>query len=379
MPPMRALLALLLALAGPASAQRPDAAALREAERAAEAARAAGAEAARRAAEAAEAERALAERRVALAAEAQARDAAHDSALGRAAAAQDAARAAGAEAVQRREALAPLLPLMLRLSLWPEETLLALPVPPEEALRGASVLRAAAARIGAETAGLNEAARRAEAAAAAARREAAEAAAAEAAARHAATALDAEIAAARSRRGAAERAEIEAAQRASAALREAADLRDLLGRMERERTAAERRRPAAARPAPSPAPAPAPERDRPTPVAGRLATEWGEATPAGPARGLTFATPPHARVIAPCAGRAAFAAPFRSYGLLLILDCGGGTHLVLAGFERLDAAAGERVQMGEPLGAMGAARPSLYLELRRNGQPVDPRPWLAGR
>jgi murein DD-endopeptidase MepM/ murein hydrolase activator NlpD len=368
MRPMRALLALLLALATPGLAQRPDAAALREAERAAEAARAAGSEAARRAAEAGEAERRLAERRVALAAEAQARDAAHDAALARAAAAQDAARAAGAEATQRREALAPLLPLMLRLSLWPEETLLALPVPPEEALRGAAVLRAAAARIGAETAGLNEAARRAEAAAAGARREAAEAAAAEAAARSSAAALDAELAAARARRGAAERAEIEAAQRASAALREAADLRDLLARMERERAAAERRRPA-----------PAPERDRPTPVAGRVATDWGEGTPAGPARGLTYATPPGARVVAPCSGRAAFAAPFRSYGLLLILDCGAGLHLVLAGFERLDTAAGERVQLGEPLGAMGAARPRLYLELRRNGQPVDPRPWLAGR
>ena len=88
-------------------------------------------------------------------------------------------------------------------------------------------------------------------------------------------------------------------------------------------------------------------------------------------------------MVAPCGGRVAFAAPFRSYGLLLIVDCGGGYHAVLAGFDRLDAKVGQQVAAGEPVGVMpgwepGASgkRPSLYVELRRAGQPVNPAPWL---
>ncbi len=78
-----------------------------------------------------------------------------------------------------------------------------------------------------------------------------------------------------------------------------------------------------------------------------------------------------------------FATTFRSYGLLLIVDCGGGYHAVLAGFDRLDARVGQQVAAGEPVGVMpawqpGASgnRPALYVELRRDGQPVNPAPWL---
>ena len=64
---------------------------------------------------------------------------------------------------------------------------------------------------------------------------------------------------------------------------------------------------------------------------------WGDATDAGPATGISYQAAAHARVVSPCGGRVVFAAPFRSYGSLLILDCGGGYHAVLAGLERLDA------------------------------------------
>jgi septal ring factor EnvC (AmiA/AmiB activator) len=117
-------------------------------------------------------------------------------------------------------------------------------------------------------------------------------------------------------------------------------------------------------------------------VAGRIAIGWGEVGPGGPHRGLTFAAARGARVVSPCAGRAVYAAPFRSYGLLLIVDCGGGYHFVLAGLDRLDTAAGRRLLAGEPVGVLaetGSGGASLYVELRRNGQPVDPRPWFAAR
>uniref|UniRef100_UPI0022EAEB06 murein hydrolase activator EnvC family protein n=1 Tax=Falsiroseomonas oryzae TaxID=2766473 RepID=UPI0022EAEB06 len=127
---------------------------------------------------------------------------------------------------------------------------------------------------------------------------------------------------------------------------------------------------------------PAPAGGRALPVAGRITTGWGESGPGGPHRGLTFAAAAGARVVSPCGGRAVYAAPFRSYGLLLIVDCGGGYHFVLAGLDRLDTSAGHRLLAGEPVGVLagsGGAGATLYVELRRNGQPVDPRPWFAAR
>ncbi|MCO6420037.1 peptidoglycan DD-metalloendopeptidase family protein, partial [Siccirubricoccus sp. KC 17139] len=133
---------------------------------------------------------------------------------------------------------------------------------------------------------------------------------------------------------------------------------------------------------PEPAP-PTPRGGRTLPVAGQVTREFGAGGEGGPARGLTLAAPPGARVVSPCGGKAVFAAPFRSYGQLLIVDCGDGYHVVLAGMERLDAAPGQRLLAGEPVGQLGTAAPegrgraTLYLELRRAGQPVDPRSWLA--
>ena len=78
-----------------------------------------------------------------------------------------------------------------------------------------------------------------------------------------------------------------------------------------------------------------------------------------------------------------FSDQFRSYGLLVIVDCGGGYHVVMAGLDRLDTKAGQSVQMGEPVGVMPdwqpggtGRRPSLYVELRQDGHPVNPAPWL---
>ncbi|MDB5379060.1 MAG: Peptidoglycan-specific endopeptidase family, partial [Rubritepida sp.] len=129
-------------------------------------------------------------------------------------------------------------------------------------------------------------------------------------------------------------------------------------------------------------PVPAPLRTAPDvsgglPVAGALLRDFNAPGEGGPSRGLTFAAQPGARVTAPCSGNVAFAAPFRSYGRMVILDCGGGQHLVLAGMDRLDVAGGQRVRSGEPVGVLPASpRPTLYMELRRRGEAVDPRPWL---
>jgi septal ring factor EnvC (AmiA/AmiB activator) len=71
----------------------------------------------------------------------------------------------------------------------------------------------------------------------------------------------------------------------------------------------------------------------------------------------------------------------------LIIEHGGGYHTVLAGLDQVDAVVGQWLLAGEPVGVMGAGegsgdaasaggRPKLYLELRRDGQPIDPVPWF---
>jgi murein DD-endopeptidase MepM/ murein hydrolase activator NlpD len=376
------LLAVLAALPAGAQPTRewPRAADQEAAARRAEAERAAAASA-----DAAARARALAERRVAAAARALAADAALEEALTRYAEAETAWQAAQEAADRHARALAPLLPLALRLAEAPEETLLARAVPPEEALRGLIALRHVARRLDAELAGLRAAAAAAEAAA---RRRAAEAEAlraAQAAARAATAAVEAELAVARAALTEAEAAERAAAARAAAAAAGAADLTQMLARVEADSRPAVRE--AARRPPPLSAreetALPSPPTGRSAPVAGRVVRAFGAAGPEGPARGLTYAAPPGAQVVSPCAGRIVFAAPFRSYGPLLIVDCGGGYHFVLAGLERLDVSAGARVLAGEPVGRLGEAdadgsgRARLYLELRREGRPIDPRPFLA--
>jgi len=85
-------------------------------------------------------------------------------------------------------------------------------------------------------------------------------------------------------------------------------------------------------------------------------------------------------VAAPEDGRIVFAGPFKSYGLLLIIEHQREYHTLLWGFSRLDVAIGDPVRSGQIIGVMAAdaERPAeLHVELRRNGRPVNPLPWLA--
>ncbi len=372
----------MLLLTGPVLAQDVPAA-----RRAAEAERAAAAEAAERAREAAAEAQQLAAERIAGAARVQAAERAALAAGSRAEAARRAEAEARVEQERISAELAPLMPLLMRLAAQPAPILLAAPLPPAEVAMGLAALRAM----------LREAQTMAEALRAAEARAAAEAhrfaeerrqrGLAEIEARQASVALDRQLEAARQQlaeRSAAERA---AAARAEEAVARAQSLEEALARLEREqarRAEAERRREAERRPEPRRAPPP-PEPPAPAhppaqasqPVAGRLLRGFNSPGEGGPARGLTFAASPGARVTAPCGGSVAFAAPFRSYGRMVILDCGQGQHLVLAGMERLDVTAGQRIQPGEPVGVLpGAGTPTLYVELRRRGEAVDPRPLV---
>ncbi len=117
------------------------------------------------------------------------------------------------------------------------------------------------------------------------------------------------------------------------------------------------------------------------PTSARVTRYYGQRNRLGQIeRGVTYATRPGAQIVAPHDGLVAFAGPFESYGQILIIEHDGGYHTLLAGLERLDTSIGQWVLAGEPVGAMGGTSldgAGLYLELRRNGQPINPQRWIA--
>lgn len=114
------------------------------------------------------------------------------------------------------------------------------------------------------------------------------------------------------------------------------------------------------------------------PSPGRIVTRYGERTGTRQtSKGIEIASRANSTIVAPYDGMVAFAGPFRGYGRLLIIDHGDGYHSLMAGLGRLDGAVGQAVLAGEPIGLMGQGQASLYYELRRNGDPIDPSAWLA--
>jgi septal ring factor EnvC (AmiA/AmiB activator) len=87
-------------------------------------------------------------------------------------------------------------------------------------------------------------------------------------------------------------------------------------------------------------------------------------------------------VVSPAAGQVAYAGPFRSYGSVLILNLDGGYALVLTGLDAIGARVGDTVRAGQPIGEMpvtDTTAPELYVEVRRDGRPIDPGRWLTAR
>lgn len=125
----------------------------------------------------------------------------------------------------------------------------------------------------------------------------------------------------------------------------------------------------------------------------------------GKTKGITIATQPNAQVIAPFDGQIVFAGPYWGDGEVLIIEAGEGYHLVLSGMDVVHGVVGQRLLAGEPVGQMGirsrsgatsalqeigdkggnssasaaraASKPYLYFEMRKNGKPIDPEPWIA--
>lgn len=139
----------------------------------------------------------------------------------------------------------------------------------------------------------------------------------------------------------------------------------------------------------------------PLPVSGEVVAEFGVAGggEAGePASGWTIDAPAYAEVRAPWDGTVRFAGPLADYGNVMVLEPENGYLIVIAGLARVDREVGEVVLAGERLGDLGGSLPSseeflleaasdddligrerLYLELRKDGDPVDPAAWFQAR
>jgi septal ring factor EnvC (AmiA/AmiB activator) len=198
--------------------------------------------------------------------------------------------------------------------------------------------------------------------------------------------------------------------RAIALSRQVGDLQGLIAKMEQELQSAARAADAAkqaeARAAASARSGPGAFKDRsrtapaiafaaargllPLPVNGNKIRDFGGSDGAGGVqKGISLASKPGSQVTTPCDGWVVYAGPFRSYGQLLILNAGGGYHVLIAGMERISVNIGQFVLTGEPVATMGstsqvasilatnASQPVLYVEFRKDGTPIDPGPWWA--
>jgi len=110
------------------------------------------------------------------------------------------------------------------------------------------------------------------------------------------------------------------------------------------------------------------------PVPGRITRNYGSGE-----KGMTISTRSKAQVIAPYAGRIEFAGAFKNYDNVVILNVGDGYFILMTGMGQTYVETGENVRIGEPLGLMpfnakGAS--NLYIEFRKNGGTINPKPWL---
>ncbi|MFN3960839.1 MAG: murein hydrolase activator EnvC family protein [Parvularculaceae bacterium] len=114
------------------------------------------------------------------------------------------------------------------------------------------------------------------------------------------------------------------------------------------------------------------------PVAGNVIGRFGAPRPeGGKFDGLRYASSAGAIVTAPFEGNVSFARAWGPVGNLIVLDVGGGYHILLLGVGAFLVEEGQTVKAGEPVAAMSGASAELDLEIRKNGDPVNPSLWLS--
>lgn len=119
-------------------------------------------------------------------------------------------------------------------------------------------------------------------------------------------------------------------------------------------------------------------------VPGKILVGFGAKLPDGrTSHGWLLAADAGVPVRAVAHGRVAFSDWLKGYGLIVILEHGEGYMSLYAQNDSLRREVGEWVDAGDVLASVGSSGgqsgPALYFELRRGGQPIDPRGWFAPR
>lgn len=110
----------------------------------------------------------------------------------------------------------------------------------------------------------------------------------------------------------------------------------------------------------------------------------------GISNGLSIVTRAGADVVAPADGWVLYTGNYLNYGQIVILNAGQDYTVLLAGLASVSVDVGQFVLMGQTVGTMGSrtigrtvstsagvASPTLYIEMRKNNEPVDPTGWWA--
>ncbi|MXO96965.1 peptidoglycan DD-metalloendopeptidase family protein [Erythrobacter aquimaris] len=130
-------------------------------------------------------------------------------------------------------------------------------------------------------------------------------------------------------------------------------------------------------PRPSPSSTAAPDRYI-LPVGGRVVTGFGDPDASGErSSGLVMTARPRAQVVAPGEGRVVFAGPYRGFGAIAIIEHANGWTSLITGMSLVSVAVGQPVTAGSPLGQAGPAGSQVALEVRRDGEPVNPLDLLS--
>jgi murein DD-endopeptidase MepM/ murein hydrolase activator NlpD len=96
--------------------------------------------------------------------------------------------------------------------------------------------------------------------------------------------------------------------------------------------------------------------------------------------GIDIGAPYGAPVWAADAGTVVYAGTLSGYGNAVVVDHGGGLATTYNHLSAFEVTSGQRVARGEHIGAVGCSGyctgPHLHFEVRVNGTPVDPMPYL---